>query len=114
MPRPNDDDSADSCAVRADKWVYEVYGRRIADGSLLFWVERGEAPGQVWMHVSHSAVPVGLDPQTEFVAATEGGLNEVLQEIALATGWFGMEVMAPPSSVPTVAFAMRVAGRERM
>lgn len=77
-----------SCAVRSDKWLYEVYGRRIADGSLLFWVERSEAPGQVWMHISHSAVPVGVDPQTEFVAATEGGLNELLEEIAMSTGWF--------------------------
>lgn len=77
-----------SCAVRSDQWVYEVYGRRIADGTVLFWVERAEAPGQVWMHVSHSAVPVGLDPQKEFVAATEGGMNELLQEVALKTGWF--------------------------
>ncbi len=77
-----------SCTVGSDTCAYEVFGRSSAGGSLLFWVERHEAPGQVWMHISHHAVPTGVDPKTEFVAATEGGMNRVLAEIALQTGWF--------------------------
>lgn len=68
--------------------LYIVKGSRIEGQGGNFWIERADLPDLVWQHISEPPPVSGLADPDEFVAATEGGLNDLVEQIAMRTGWF--------------------------